>query len=172
VDGFSVASINAYIRKFPKGKHIADAKGNLDILIPFEAIKSGEKVPGCVIPFSAFGSAWDTWKADSSGRGVTGMFVRNDGTNKLIERGAFRVLSAVPWSLVMGGSALPAIPAGDGSIFAVKTDGYELQYTQDVSFKTAPGDSMVFGVLEYKGLVCITGKGLVKLGKDKEIRMN
>jgi hypothetical protein len=170
-------SIKIFLYKFPSGAHSEEAKFGLQLQEEIEKIKTKEKIPKLIIPFRSFLSSWEDWRKKNPRTQTMGLFAEKTGATGLFLSlgGGKTVHSQIIVSIIPETGKMKTeieFPTGDGSIYAIRTDGTRFDYIGDVVYETPPGERLFFAVIEGLGVVYLHGKGTVILPDGKIIQFD
>jgi hypothetical protein len=187
VSPFDTKSISSFLKDFPNGNHIEDAKLLFLLQSKLQAIKRKKVKPEFTIPIAKIKQRWSDSKEFDSTRHFMGW-----GIEKKSWGPAFFVFSPMgktKETVKMVHHQLPALPTRDGSILAIKTYGLnsKVEFTKmgaenifggyhfltpalEVSWIDRRG-AMYFGAIENVGFVYLHGVGKIISPDGKEIEM-
>ncbi len=173
VDSLNKQSLQDFLTQFPDGTLASQAKLAIELQDKIAGIKNGNLSGVFTIPIAVLGKEWTVWQEFNPKRGVGGY--------SLDEKGRLGGLRPAPLS---GGKTYAAarihqqhrlwalMPAGDGSILALRTSGRTFEVFKGLVFETPGNEPLYFGVIEGKGWVHLKGVGKVTLpdGKTTELK--
>ncbi len=168
VDALKKASLERYLKEFPKGTHSDEATRYLAMHKKMSDVKEGKAKLTSGITEEQLGSTWKAWKKQYPYVESCGVFVKK--TDSGTTMGTFDPVGggATPSGMAFDENQNPMLPTGDGSIVGMKTGGIKMHYLGLV-FETPDEQAMIFGVVENVGLVHLGGVGKVTLADGKVI---
>lgn len=195
VDGMEIEPLEKFIKLFPEGTHINDAKALLLMQNRMKLYRQRKKQPKYIITFKQMGERWlDSKKVEKEkgGKDIIGFsFIKDafySGTSdQQIGFGFFQPLGKGSGTITMAKHGVPALPTKDGSILAIKTYGMNTKdalrelgaidtffggyhfITSGAEFSWKGLDGAVFfGVIKNIGFVHLYGDVTVLSPKGKE----
>lgn len=131
VDGMEIEPLGKFIKLFPEGTHINDAKVLLLMQNRMELYRQRKKKPKYVITFKQMGERWlDSKRVEKEKdvKDIIGFSFVKDAYNTPtghphISFGFFQPLGKGSGTITMAKHGVPALPTKDGSILAIKTYG-------------------------------------------------
>lgn len=164
VDGMESAALDAFLKKFPNGKHAEKAQLFVSFHKRISALRNQQEQPGFVIPFSEFGERWESWESRRPERSALGIFSKKTDTGSTL--GIFSPLGG-PNTISFDEYGIPVVPTGDGSLVAVRTNGLRFEWVEPVAIETPGDEPLYFAVIRDSGLVYLHGAGTVYLSEGQ-----
>jgi hypothetical protein len=163
VDLIESDTLETYLELFPSGGNADYARLFLAMDEKINAIRDGEEEPEFVISEEVLGENWAFRKEINPSCCFIGVSLRSpDIEYHYSDPGGIPTIRH---------EGVWVLPAGDGSIVALDTNGTECYYLSDIGFQTPGEDPLYFVVIDGVGWVYLHGEGKVILPDGEEVTL-